>query len=69
MTIEEVAAWFGNLHKACQALDIASQNMTNWKKYGYIPWKQQFRIAQFTKGELLADAEDPYQGRYYKKSK
>lgn len=60
MTVEEVRIWFGNLNQACIALKIASQNMTKWKKQGYIPWKQQFRIAIITEGELMPDDEDPY---------
>ena len=63
MTIDQVVAWFGNLNQACIAIDIASQNMTKWKQQGYIPWKQQFRIAVVTEGELLPDDEDPYKGR------
>lgn len=60
MTIEEVVAWFGNLNQACIAINIASQNMTKWKRQGYIPWKQQFRIAMHTDGQLMPDDEDPY---------
>ena len=59
MTIEEVAKWFGNLNRACLALGLASQNFTRWKEQGYIPWKQQFRIAYLTEGELMPDDEDP----------
>lgn len=60
MSIDEVIQWFGNLNQACIALNIASQNMTKWKTQGYIPYKQQFRIAHLTEGELLPDDEDPY---------
>ncbi len=67
MTIDEAREWFGNLNKVCQALNIASQNMTKWKKQGYIPWKQQFIIATLTDGELLPDEEDPYLVRHPKK--
>lgn len=69
MTIEEVTKWFGNLHQACLAINIASQNMTKWKKQGYIPWKQQFKLAVATDGELLPDDEDPYLVRNPKKCK
>jgi hypothetical protein len=69
MTIEEVVAWFGNLNQCCLAIQIASQNMTKWKKQGYIPWKQQFKIATFTEGELMPDEEDPYLLRNPKKPK
>lgn len=59
MTIEEVENYYGNLNQACKALDIASQNMTKWKSQGYIPWKQQFRLFQLSKGRLIPDEEDP----------
>jgi len=59
MSIEEVIAWFGNLNQVCIALKIAPQNMTKWKRQGYIPYKQQFRISQLTKGKLKPDKTDP----------
>ncbi len=67
MTINEVIKWFGSLNKACIALNIASQNMTLWKKQGYIPWKQQFKIAMITEGELMPDEEEPCASRRRKK--
>jgi len=60
MTVEEVERWFGNLNKACLALKIAPQNMTKWKRQDYIPWKQQFKLAVITEGELMPDDEDPF---------
>lgn len=60
MTLEEVVNYFGNLNQACKALGIASQNMTKWKQQGYIPHRQQFRLAHITEGELMPDDEDPY---------
>lgn len=59
MNIEQVQNWFGNLHKACLALRIKPQNSTKWKRQGYIPWKQQFKIAVLTEGALMPDDEDP----------
>lgn len=59
MGINETERWFGNLHKACRALKITSQNSTKWKRQGYIPWKQQFKIAVITEGALMPDEEDP----------
>ena len=69
MSIDEVTQWFGNLNQACKALKIASQNMTRWKEQGYIPWKQQFKIAMITEGELMPDDEDPCLVRNPKKPK
>jgi hypothetical protein len=59
MSIDEVVAWFGNLNRACLALNLASQNMTKWKLQGYIPLKQQFKLAVITEGELMPDDNDP----------
>lgn len=60
MTIQEVENYFGNLNQACKALGIAAQNMTKWKQQGYIPHRQQFRLAHITEGELMPDDVDPY---------
>jgi hypothetical protein len=59
MTIEEVEDYFGNLNQTCKALGITGQNMTKWRKQAYIPYKQQFRLAYLTNGDLLPDDEDP----------
>jgi hypothetical protein len=67
MNIEEAVGYFGNLNRVCIAIEIAPQNMTKWKRQGYIPWKQQFKIATVTDGELLPDDEDPYLLRHPKK--
>ncbi len=59
MTIDEVVEYFGNLNQACIALNITPQNMTLWKRQGYIPYLQQHRLAMITEGELMPDAVDP----------
>ena len=59
MTLTEVEARFGTLTAACKALNISPQNFTKWKRIGYIPWKQQFRLAMLTEGELMPDDNDP----------
>ena len=64
MTIDEVELKFGNLNQACIALKISASNMTKWRYQGYIPWKQQFRLAMITEGELMPDEEDPLLVRY-----
>lgn len=58
MTIDEVENYFGTLSNACRALKITPQNMTRWKKIGYIPYLQQYRLAVITEGELMPDEED-----------
>lgn len=59
MSIDEVIKYFGNLHCVCIKLDIKPQNMTIWKKQGYIPFIQQFRIAELTNGALVPDKTNP----------
>ncbi len=59
MTIDEVARYFGNLHIACKKLEIASANMTHWKKRGYIPWAIQWKLDELSEGKLKRDLIDP----------
>lgn len=59
MSIDEVIARFITLCQACRALEITPQNMTQWKRQGYIPYLQQHRIAVLTEGELMPDDRDP----------
>ncbi len=59
MNIEDVERQFGNLNQCCIALGIAAQNMTGWRKRGYIPLLQQYRIAEITDGRLMPDELDP----------
>lgn len=63
MTLDEVEAYFGTFYRACKKLEIVPQNMTKWKKQGYIPMIQQYRIAKLTEGELMPDEEDPKKNR------
>lgn len=66
MTLEETEAYFGSLHAATVQLGIAFQNMTRWRKQGYIPLLQQYRIAELTDGELMPDEIDPKSSNYRK---
>lgn len=59
MTLQEAEKYFGSLHAATVKLGIAFQNMTRWRKQGYIPLVQQYRIAELTDGELMPDEIDP----------
>ena len=59
MNIEEVQQYFGSVYEACKQLNIAPQNMTFWRKKGYIPMLQQYRIAELTEGALMPDEHDP----------
>lgn len=66
MTLDEVRSYFGSDNKTCQALDIYRQNFTNWRKAGYIPLIQQYKIEALTKGALLASEKDIILNRYSK---
>ena len=63
MTISEVEEHFEYLTYACDALNIAKANCTKWKRQGYIPWNQQWRLFKLTDGKLIPDAEDPVYAR------
>lgn len=56
MTIEEAVSYYGTAVKLCRELGIAKQNVTHWRKRGYIPFYQQLRIQEFSDGQLKADA-------------
>lgn len=55
MEIDQAIKYFGTAYKLCKVLGIRNQNVTQWKRYGRIPFTQQIRIEQFTNGELKAD--------------
>lgn len=59
MNLVEVKNHFGSFYRVCKLLGLAPQNMTNWKRNGYIPLLQQYRIAEITQGALMPDQEDP----------
>lgn len=59
MTIDEAVKHFGTLYRVCKELSITPQNMTRWKRQGYIPLLQQYRIAELTDGALMPDEKDP----------
>jgi len=63
MSIDEVCEYFGTLSAACYALGIKRQNITKWKRKGYIPYLQQHRISVLTDGKLLPDEHDPRFGK------
>jgi hypothetical protein len=59
MTLDEVKNHFGSFYKVLKKLDMKQQNATIWKRQGYIPLLQQYRIAELTDGELMPDDVDP----------
>ena len=59
MTLEEAENYFGSLYRVCKELKIKQPNITAWRKKGYIPLLQQYKIAELTEGELMPDEIDP----------
>lgn len=57
MGIEESVKFFGSGNKLCKALGLARQNLTDWRRKGYIPMIQQMRLERVTEGKLRADRE------------
>jgi len=58
MTLQEVIKVFGSGYNLSKCLGIRAQNFTRWKKQGYIPEKQQWRIEKLTNGQLKADIRE-----------
>lgn len=63
MSIEEALEYFGTMYRICKCLGIAQANGHNWKRQGYIPLYQQYRIEEITDGVLKADSVDPIAAR------
>lgn len=57
MTLEEVIEYYGNQSKVARALHISRAALTEWKKRGYVPLVQQYRLEKITKGKLKAEDE------------
>lgn len=57
MGVEEAVNYFKSGNKLCKALGIARQNLTDWRRKGYIPMISQMRLEKVTKGGLKADKE------------
>jgi len=57
MGIEESVKFFGSGNKLCKALGLTRQNLTDWRRKGYIPMIQQMRLERVTGGKLKSDKE------------
>lgn len=58
MTLEDVIAYYKNGNRACKELGLTRQNVTTWKKKGYIPAGVQLKIQKMTNGALKASITD-----------
>lgn len=59
MTLEEIEQYFGSLYRACITLGLKPPNITKWRRNGYVPLLQQYRIAELTEGRLMPDEKNP----------
>ena len=57
MSIEEAINFYGTCSKLCRALGIQRQNITYWKRKGYVPLFQQYRLQELSAGKLKAGLE------------
>ena len=58
MTVEEIRSHYGSAKKFIKITGIAQTNFYNWKRWGYVPYKAQFKIQEITQGKLIARLED-----------
>ncbi len=57
MELSEVLEYFKSANALCEALNIAPQNCTVWKKKNRIPMVNQLKIQEITKGKLKANMD------------
>lgn len=62
MTPKEVRKYFGTGYKLNQLTGMSDNNLNNWDKLGYVPFKSQKKIEELTNGELVAvwDKKEAY---------
>lgn len=62
MTPAEVRKYFVTGYKLNQKTGMSDNNLNNWDKLGYVPFKTQKKIEELTNGELVAvwDKKEPY---------
>lgn len=64
MKIDEVLNFYGNAYKFGKKTGICMQNVSYWKRMGYIPNNMQLRIQSITKKKLIAEyVEMPHDQR------
>lgn len=62
MTPKEVRDYFGTGYRLNQKTNMSDNNLNNWDKLGYVPFKTQKKIEVLTNGDLVAvwDEKEPY---------
>lgn len=64
MTLEQAIKYFSCGSRLCDAVGVTRQNITAWRRKGYIPYLHQLRLQVMTNGALIA--EDPMKHRAQK---
>lgn len=59
MKLDEVLECFKNANQLCQVLGISRQNLTHFKRKGYLPIRHQIKLNKMSKGYLKLDDHDP----------
>ena len=62
MTPQEVRKYFKTGYRLTQKTGMSDNNLNNWDKLGYVPFKSQKKIEELTQGELKAiwDEKEPF---------
>lgn len=62
MTPKQVRTYFKTGYNLRQKTGMSDNNLNNWDKLGYVPFKSQKKIEELTKGELQAvwDNKEPF---------
>lgn len=62
MTPNDVKKYFVTGYRLTKLTGMSDNNLSNWEKMGYVPFKSQKKIEELTKGELVAvwDEKEPY---------
>jgi len=62
MTPKQVRKYFGTGYSLRIKTGMSDNNLANWDRLGYIPYKSQRKLEELTGGELTAvwDEKEPY---------
>jgi len=55
MTVEELKDYYKTGYRFEKSTKMTGNSFLNWMKWGYIPIESQFKIENYTDGQLRAD--------------
>lgn len=55
MKLEDILNYYGTPYEMEKKHKLAHQNVSNWKRLGYVPIMTQLKIERLTEGALKAD--------------